>query len=60
MTSYASDYPDLPFDLAYKKYFEDFYATSDTLDAHEKYVEFFTPDATVVVASNRAQGKAGL
>lgn len=47
MTSHASDYPDLPFDPAYKKYFEDFYAITDTPDAHEKYVEFFTPDATV-------------
>ncbi|OCL08089.1 hypothetical protein AOQ84DRAFT_340897 [Glonium stellatum] len=58
MTSYASDYPDLPFDPIYKKHFEDFYATSDTPDAHEKYVEFFTPDATVVMASKRAEGKA--
>lgn len=58
MTSYASDYPDLSFDPAYKKYFEDFYATTDTPDAHEKYVEFFTPDATVVVASKRVKGKA--
>jgi len=60
MTSYTSDYPDLPFDPAYMRYFEDFYATSDIPDAHEKYVEFFTPDATVVVASKRVKGKAGL
>lgn len=60
MTSYASDYPDLPFDPAYKKYFEDFYATSDTPDAHEEYVGFFTSDATVVVASKHVKGEAGL
>ncbi|KAF2680328.1 hypothetical protein K458DRAFT_434437 [Lentithecium fluviatile CBS 122367] len=56
MTSYMSEYPPIPFDPAYKKFFEDFYATSDTPDAHSKYVEQFTPDATLVMASKKATG----
>lgn len=59
MTPYASDYPSIPFDPAYKKFFEDFYATSDTPDAHEKYVDFFTKDATLIMASKKAEGSEG-
>ncbi|PVI02910.1 hypothetical protein DM02DRAFT_558876 [Periconia macrospinosa] len=56
-SAYASEYPaDVPFDPAYKKFFEDFYAVSDTPDAHDKYVSFFTPDATLIMASKRGVG----
>ncbi|KAF2183212.1 hypothetical protein K469DRAFT_711185 [Zopfia rhizophila CBS 207.26] len=58
MCSYASEYPSsIPFDPAYKKFFEGFYATSDTPDAHEKYVDFFTEDATIIMASTRRKGR---
>ncbi|KAF2738696.1 hypothetical protein EJ04DRAFT_541124 [Polyplosphaeria fusca] len=57
MTSYASDYPNVDFDAAYKKFFEDFYAISDTPDAHERYTEFFTKDATLIMASKQVKGR---
>lgn len=58
MTSYASEYPDVPFDPAYKQFFEDFYATSDNPDSHERYVDFFTSNATVILASKQVKGHA--
>jgi hypothetical protein len=59
MTSYASSYPSIPFDPAYKQFFENFYSISDDPTAHDKYAEQFTPDATVVMASKRVKGTAG-
>ena len=59
MSAYASEYPSVEFDAAYKKFFEDFYATSDTPDAHEKYIENFTKDAVLVMASKKATGLDG-
>ena len=59
MSAYASEYPSVEFDSAYKKFFEEFYATSDTPDAHEKYVENFTGDATFIMASKKAKGSDG-
>lgn len=59
MTSYASEYPSLPFDAEYKKFFENFYAASDTPDAHDKYVGFYTPDATLIMASKIVKGSQG-
>jgi hypothetical protein len=59
MSAYASEYPPVEFDAAYKKFFEEFYATSDTPDVHEKYIENFTKDATLVMASKKAQGSDG-
>ncbi|PSN67940.1 hypothetical protein BS50DRAFT_572921 [Corynespora cassiicola Philippines] len=56
MSSYASEYPAVEFDPAYKKFFEEFYAISDTPDAHPRYVDQFTSDATLVMASKRAKG----
>ncbi|UPX12900.1 uncharacterized protein EKO05_0003433 [Ascochyta rabiei] len=56
MSAYASEYPPVEFETAYKRFFEEFYATSDTPDAHEKYVENFTQNATLVMASKKAQG----
>ncbi|KAH7382356.1 hypothetical protein BKA66DRAFT_441924 [Pyrenochaeta sp. MPI-SDFR-AT-0127] len=56
MSAYTSEYPSLDFDTAFKKFFEDFYATSDTPDAHDKYIEYFTKDATLIMASKKAKG----
>ncbi|KAI4614449.1 hypothetical protein J4E83_007103 [Alternaria metachromatica] len=58
MSSYVSQYPPaVEFDPAYKKFFEDFYATSDAAEAHEEYVQYFTKDATLVMASKRVEGR---
>lgn len=59
MSAYASEYPSVEFDAAYKEFFEDFYATSDTPDAHEKYIENFTKDAVLIMASKKATGSDG-
>ncbi|KAL1639101.1 hypothetical protein SLS58_008303 [Diplodia intermedia] len=56
--SYASEYPaGIDFDPAYKQFFEDFYATSDTPGAHDKYADNFTDDATLIMASKTAKGR---
>jgi hypothetical protein len=60
MSAYTSEYPSVEFDGDFKKFFEEFYAVSDTPDAHEKYVENFTKDATLVMASKRVQGSDGM
>jgi hypothetical protein len=59
MSSYTSEYPSIPFDPAFKKFFEDFYATSDDPDAHDAYVQHFTKDATLIMASKKGQGPEG-
>jgi hypothetical protein len=59
MSAYASEYPPLEFDVAYKEFFEGFYRISDTPDAHDKYVQHFTKDAVLVMASKRVQGSNG-
>ena len=41
------------------EYLEQFYQTSDTPDAHEKYAESFTKDATLIMASNEVNGREG-
>ncbi|KAJ8114906.1 hypothetical protein OPT61_g3325 [Boeremia exigua] len=56
MSAYASEYPSVEIDVAFKKFFEEFYATSDTPDAHEKYIENFTKDATLIMASKKVKG----
>ncbi|KAH6633645.1 hypothetical protein C7974DRAFT_433591 [Boeremia exigua] len=56
MSAYTSEYPSVEFDAAYKAFFEEFYATSDTPDAHEKYIEYFTNDATLIMASKKVKG----
>ncbi|EON63447.1 hypothetical protein W97_02675 [Coniosporium apollinis CBS 100218] len=58
MTSYTSDYPSTDFDADFKKFFEEFYATSDTPDAHDKYADSFTEDATLIMASKKAKGRS--
>jgi hypothetical protein len=56
MSSYASQYPDVTIDPAIKQFYEEFYKISDTPDAHEKYAQSFTEDATVVMGSKTAKG----
>ncbi|EDU39692.1 hypothetical protein TUN199_04044 [Pyrenophora tritici-repentis] len=61
MTSYASQYPpSIDFDPAYKKFFESFYAASDTpgAQAHDEYTKYFTEDATLIMASKKVAGRA--
>jgi hypothetical protein len=61
MSSYVSQYPPVvEFDPAYKEFFENFYATSDTAEAHEEYAQYFTKDATLVMASKTVVGREGL
>ncbi|KAE9379173.1 hypothetical protein N431DRAFT_327436 [Stipitochalara longipes BDJ] len=56
--SYKSEYPaGVQVDGGIKAFFEEFYKTSDTPDAHEKYADSFTGNATVVMASKRAEGR---
>ncbi|EOA90222.1 hypothetical protein ACJQWK_07526 [Exserohilum turcicum] len=60
-SAYASQYPpSVAFDAAYSNFFERFYATSDTPDAHETYVNFFTEDATLIMASSKAVGRQAI
>ena len=40
-------------------FMEDFYRTSDTESLHEKYVESFTDDATLIMGSKQAKGASG-
>jgi hypothetical protein len=59
--SYKSEYPPgVQVDDGIKAFFEEFYQTSDTPDVHEKYVESFTGDATLVMASKKAVGSEGM
>ncbi|RMZ69922.1 fungal specific transcription [Pyrenophora seminiperda CCB06] len=61
MHSYASQYPtSIDFDIAYKNFFERFYAASDApgAEAHDQYTTFFAEDATLIMASKQVQGRA--
>lgn len=60
MSQYTSQYPDVPVDPAIKKYFEEFYNTSDTPGADEKYANSFTEDATLIMASKTVKGRPGM
>jgi hypothetical protein len=58
MSSYKSQIPQSPpLNPAYTSFFESFYAISDTPTAHDKYVDQFTADATVIMASKRCAGR---
>jgi hypothetical protein len=58
--SYKSEYPaGVQVDDGIKAFFEEFYKTSDTPDAHEKYADSFTGDATLVMASKKVAGREG-
>lgn len=56
MSFYVSEYPNVDFDPALKRFYEEFYSISDTPDAHENYVQQFTKDATLIMASKIAKG----
>lgn len=58
MSNYISE-TQLDLDPDFKSFFQDFYATSDTPDAHEHYVKYFTKDATLIMASRKAEGSEG-
>ena len=58
--SYTSQYPpNIQIDKGIKAFFEEFYKISDTPDAHEKYADCFTGDATLVMASKKGVGREG-
>jgi hypothetical protein len=58
--SYSSQYPlEVAVNEGIKAFFEGFYKTSDTPDAHDKYADFFTRDATLIMASKKAIGREG-
>lgn len=40
-------------------FMEDFYRTSDTESLHEKYVQYFTEDATLIMGPKEAKGASG-
>jgi len=56
MSFYVSEYPSIDVDPALKRFYEDFYLISDTPDSHEKYVQQFTKDATLIMASKTVKG----
>jgi len=59
--TYESAYPSgLPIDDGIKAYFEEFYKTSDTPDAHEKYANSFTKDATLIMGVKVGKGYDGM
>ena len=60
-SSYASQIPPATiFDPAKRKFFEEFYAVSDTPDAHEEYAGMFTEDARFILGSKKARGSEGM
>jgi len=56
--SYASSYPSTTFNPAFVQFFESFYKITDTPDAHSTYVDQFTSDATLIMASKSCKGSA--
>lgn len=51
--------PGIQLDEGIRAFFEQFYKTSDTPDAHDVYADSFTADADFVMASKRARGRDG-
>lgn len=41
-------------------FMEDFYRTSDTESLHERYVQSFTEDATLIMGPKEAKGASGM
>lgn len=41
-------------------FMEDFYRTSDTEALHDKYVDSFTDDATLIMGPREARGASGM
>lgn len=59
-SQYTSELPSIPIDPSIPKFFENFYHISDTPHAHDRYVDSFTDDATMILASKKAVGREGL
>lgn len=58
--SYASEYPqDVFVEDGIQEMFENFYEVSDTPHMNEKYADFFTDDATIIIAGREIAGKKG-
>lgn len=58
--SYKSQYPTkVVVDEKIVQFFEDFYRISDTPGAHEEYANYFTKDATFILASKSIKGYEG-
>ncbi|KAF4627955.1 hypothetical protein G7Y89_g10195 [Cudoniella acicularis] len=61
--TYKSEYPSgVPVDDGIRSFFEEFYQISDTgtSEAHERYADSFTEDATLIMASKRGVGRDGI
>lgn len=52
-------YPLIPFDPAYKRYLNEFYLLMDAPNEHERYIQCFTPDATVLMRGKEVHGREG-
>lgn len=60
MDQYKSSYPSTPeVPSSLHQFFKTFYKISDTPEAHEKYVDCFTKDAVLVMASTKVEGSDG-
>lgn len=58
--SYRSEVPQgIQLDDGIRTFFEEFYETSDTPDAHDKYANSLTADADFIMASKKAKGRDG-
>lgn len=57
--AYTFETPRIPIDAGIIQFFEDFYRISDTPDAHDTYIDQFTPDATFILASKVSNGTNG-
>jgi hypothetical protein len=59
--TYKSEFPaGVTVDSGIAQFFETFYQTSDTPEAHEKYADSFTKDATFILASKTVKGHDGM
>ena len=59
--SYQSQYPsDVLVDPSIVRFFEKLYETMDNPEAHEEYVNFYSKDATLIMASTAVKGHEGL
>ena len=59
MGQYQPRYSAVSFCQEYKEFFSNFYKISDTPDAHDLYSQQFTSDATLIMASKKAEGTSG-
>lgn len=60
MDQYKSSYPPIPeVPSSLHQFFETFYQISDTPEAHDKYVDCFTKDAVIIMASAKVEGSDG-